>query len=872
MVGRERELERLAQALADERCRCCVLRGPAGTGKTRLAQECLARAEARGFTGRRVLATASARSVPLGAMAALVPPLGSEVNPLGAALRALRAEAAGSPLVLVVDDAQWLDETSAALVHQVVADGEAFGVLTVRDGEDLPAAVAALLRHPEVVQIEVGPLGDDDLATAVRSLVDGEVDPALVERVVALAGGSPLTAHEMFVGAIEAGAVGPVDGRWMALDSLERTPRVTDLVTQRMGRLAEATRRGLGMVALAEPLPLTWVPLAAVAELATLEDAGLIRVEAGSGRDELWVAHPLYGEVLRGGLSGLQRRALLAAVVTTAWDRSQPEVGDLLRLVPWSLELGLDVSVGVLRDATRRAFATHRFDLATRFLEAIPVDQRDADHRFALMSARFYADDLAGGLALLAEMAEDPADDRELARSIEHRVLHAQMAGDFSAARSIAETGMALVADPQERGRVEASALSTTVFELPVRQAVDLLLPLVDDLDDETHVAAGVALTTALAVTGRTRRARAVARRAHQVHQRLWVEHGEDLPPSQPAGSLLFECLALCFDGHPDDAAALLAGADGRLDSAAGKLAHADTALARAVTAHGAGRLAEAADQARRALSLYSSTVHHLGPRWTLAAGFATLAAAQMSERVGVAAALALLETGRAVPIAAEFTELCRAWAEVVLVGPSAAVEHLVAVVGRSVAEGELLWAAQAAWSLARLGAADRVPESFAAAVGAEGLDGDLPEALAEAVAATRRGDAAALESVAARLRGTGALLDAAEALAVAAHVWIADGRPRQATAAARRARELADRCPGLRTPALVLPVDAVALTPREREISSLAAAGSPSRAIAARLGISERTVNNHLQRAYEKLGVSSRSELASALALPPAE
>ena len=64
-MGRERELERLAQALADERCRCCVLRGPAGTGKTRLAQECLARAEARGFTGRRVLATASARSVPL---------------------------------------------------------------------------------------------------------------------------------------------------------------------------------------------------------------------------------------------------------------------------------------------------------------------------------------------------------------------------------------------------------------------------------------------------------------------------------------------------------------------------------------------------------------------------------------------------------------------------------------------------------------------------------------------------------------------------------------------------------------------------------------------------------------------------------------
>lgn len=590
------------------------------------------------------------------------------------------------------------------------------------------------------------------------------------------------------------------------------------------------------------------------------------------GRDELWVAHPLYGEVLRGGLSGLQRRALLAAVVTTAWTGPRPEVGDLLRLVPWSLELGLDVTADVLRDAARRAFATHRFDLATRFLEAIPADQRDAEHRYALMSARFYADDLGGGLALLTEMAEHPTDDRELARSIEHRVLHAQMAGDFPAATALAKTGMTLVGDRQERRRVEAAALATTVFELPSRQAVDLLLPLIDDLDDEAHAAAGVALTTALAVTGRTRRARAVARRAHRIHQRLWVEHGEELPPSQPASSLLFECLALCFDGHPDEADALLAGADGRLDSAAGTLAQADTALARAVTAHRAGRLRDAADQARTALAQYTATVHHLGPRWTLAAGLATLAAAQKGEREEAAAALALLERGRALPIAAAFTELGRAWAAVVLDGPSAGVERLVEVVERSVADGELLWATEAAWSLARLGAADRVPASFAASVGAEGLDGDLVETLAEAVAAARRGDAAALEAVASRLQVTGSLLDATEALAVAAHVWMGDGRPRQATAAARRARELAACCPGLHTPALVLPVEAVALTAREREISSMAAAGSPSRVIAVRLGISERTVNNHLQRAYEKLGVSSRRELASALALPAAE
>lgn len=55
-------------------------------------------------------------------------------------------------------------------------------------------------------------------------------------------------------------------------------------------------------------------------------------------------------------------------------------------------------------------------------------------------------------------------------------------------------------------------------------------------------------------------------------------------------------------------------------------------------------------------------------------------------------------------------------------------------------------------------------------------------------------------------------------------------------------------------------------LTNREREVSLLAAAGLPSRAIADRLSLSVRTVNNHLVRAYSKLGVSRRDELAKAL------
>jgi DNA-binding CsgD family transcriptional regulator len=56
------------------------------------------------------------------------------------------------------------------------------------------------------------------------------------------------------------------------------------------------------------------------------------------------------------------------------------------------------------------------------------------------------------------------------------------------------------------------------------------------------------------------------------------------------------------------------------------------------------------------------------------------------------------------------------------------------------------------------------------------------------------------------------------------------------------------------------------ALSPREREIATLAAAGQPSKVIAQRLGLSVRTVSNHLQNAYLKLGISGRDDLAAAL------
>ena len=63
---------------------------------------------------------------------------------------------------------------------------------------------------------------------------------------------------------------------------------------------------------------------------------------------------------------------------------------------------------------------------------------------------------------------------------------------------------------------------------------------------------------------------------------------------------------------------------------------------------------------------------------------------------------------------------------------------------------------------------------------------------------------------------------------------------------------------------------EVVPLTEREREIALLAASGHSSRAIAERLVLSVRTIDNHLGRIYDKLGVSNRAELAAALDRSP--
>ena len=68
-------------------------------------------------------------------------------------------------------------------------------------------------------------------------------------------------------------------------------------------------------------------------------------------------------------------------------------------------------------------------------------------------------------------------------------------------------------------------------------------------------------------------------------------------------------------------------------------------------------------------------------------------------------------------------------------------------------------------------------------------------------------------------------------------------------------------KCDAANTPALhTVPVF---LSPRELEVARMASQGLSSKEIARRLYLSPRTVDNHLQRVYTKLGVTGRDDLA---------
>jgi DNA-binding CsgD family transcriptional regulator len=205
-----------------------------------------------------------------------------------------------------------------------------------------------------------------------------------------------------------------------------------------------------------------------------------------------------------------------------------------------------------------------------------------------------------------------------------------------------------------------------------------------------------------------------------------------------------------------------------------------------------------------------------------------------------------------------------RAWALAARGELERARDLLDRAADEGIAERSRTCASIALHSLARLGAPERALERSRQV--AEAGQGELIPARTAHVEALVTHDAAALADAAATFERLGLMLVAAEAEADAARAYRKSGRSREASAAAQRSRALVKQCEGALTPALALADEATPLTRREREVALLASQGLASKDIAEKLFLSVRTVENHLQRAYEKLGVSGREALAAIL------
>jgi DNA-binding CsgD family transcriptional regulator len=138
---------------------------------------------------------------------------------------------------------------------------------------------------------------------------------------------------------------------------------------------------------------------------------------------------------------------------------------------------------------------------------------------------------------------------------------------------------------------------------------------------------------------------------------------------------------------------------------------------------------------------------------------------------------------------------------------------------------------------------------------------------LADAVAAHAEsllsGDGEGLLAASDAYQAIGDRCTAADAAAQAAVAFTGAQSRSRGLYAASVSGQLARDCGGLCTPATRSPASPEPLTPRQREIAEMVAAGLSYKEIADRLGTSVRTIEGHILRACQRTGATSRGDLA---------
>jgi DNA-binding CsgD family transcriptional regulator len=500
------------------------------------------------------------------------------------------------------------------------------------------------------------------------------------------------------------------------------------------------------------------------------------------------------------------------------------------------------------------------FELAARLARAGLDAGGDADAGLTLGEALFRSGQHREAEAVLAGAASLCRTDRDRARIASARAHNFHnLLGEPDAGMAVLDEALAVVTEEAPRLQLLGRLATIKVFEPDPEAALAAAGPLLDSDDDVMASRGAYVSSIALALLGRGHEAVSVAYAGLERHRRA-----AGLPQLAEA-QLIGACMGHCAAGQLAEAEA---------DAERGSLASLAVGDKEGQATHlflsawvmiERGHLDRAAKAFLDAAAINRDIHDSAALRWCLA-GLA-LAEAMRGHVHQARAAAAERDELPAGPMMVYETDLIdrgRAWVCVCAGEISAACEILTAAAERAAGCRLRVAEAKVLHDIARLGQ----PEAAAQRLGAiaQEADGGLVAAFATHAAALARGDAAGLEAAGQGFEALGASLLAAEAYLAAAAGYRSTGHHRPASAMTRLAEELTAACGDARTPGLSLSAATQQLTRREREIATMAAAGASSREIADRLTLSVRTVDNHLQSVYGKLGVTRRDDLARLL------
>jgi DNA-binding CsgD family transcriptional regulator len=355
IFGRDLELAAMERFLdsAPRWPSAVVIEGEAGIGKTTLWLEGVRRAEEQGMRALRARPAESEEKLSYVALADLVVEAFDEV---GSALPEVQQRALASalvrddagdgtserttatafvgvlaacaekgPVLLAVDDVQWLDSASArTLAFALRRLPPRVGVLLARRvgaGQDPPLGLARALPEGRLLRIAPSPLSLAALHYLVKSRLGTSLPRPLLARLADVSGGNPFYALEM------ARALAPHGGLEPA-QPLHVPRNLEELVGSRVQALS-APARQLALAAAATSQPSLSVLASALPADADFGAALLEAEEAGvltSEDDRIRFEHPLLASAIYGSASAERRRQLhkrLALVVSDPEERAR---------------------------------------------------------------------------------------------------------------------------------------------------------------------------------------------------------------------------------------------------------------------------------------------------------------------------------------------------------------------------------------------------------------------------------------------------------------------------------------------------------------------------------------------------------------------